>query len=241
MSLEPATRFIPDLTFNPQATVSVRHIGDEGLPVLVIDNVLNFPEQLVELARHVPFGRPRGMYPGLNAMLPPPYLRAVMGWLRPYMAQVFAIAPTVQVTAHGFFALATLTPDRLHPMQKIPHQDAANPDRLGMVHYLCRGAQGGTGFYRHRTTGFESVDAARREIFAPVVVEEALRREAAGENDRAMPDYEMTGSVEAVFNRLIVYRAHMLHAGLLTESTLSDDPLTGRLTANIFAGEGPPE
>jgi len=37
-----------------------------------------------------------------------------------------------------------------------------------------------------------------------------------------------------VFNRLIVYRTHMLHSGLLNRAPLSADPAKGRLTANGF-------
>ncbi len=36
------------------------------------------------------------------------------------------------------------------------------------------------------------------------------------------------------FNRLVVYRSHVLHSGLLGESRLSEDPAVGRLTANSF-------
>ena len=38
-----------------------------------------------------------------------------------------------------------------------------------------------------------------------------------------------------VFNRLVVYRSHMLHSGRIPPGAeLSDDPRRGRLTANIF-------
>ena len=44
----------------------------------------------------------------------------------------------------------------------------------------------------------------------------------------------MTDSVDPAFNRLIVYRSHVLHAGLLDGIALSPDPRAGRLTANSF-------
>ena len=48
------------------------------------------------------------------------------------------------------------------------------------------------------------------------------------------PNYAMIDSVEARFNRLIVYRSASLHCGLFEGAHLSDDPRTGRLTANTF-------
>ncbi len=238
------TVFMPDLSFSPDAAVSIRRVGHEGQPVLVIDGAMAEPGNMVEIARRIPFRPPaRSLYPGLTAPLPPPYFRELLRAVRPLLSNAFGIGPEVELTAHGFFALATLPPEALHPMQKIPHQDAADPLRLGMVHYFCRGPQGGTAFFRHAATGFETVDAVRREVFAPVAIEELQSQDAL-----AMPhvgpetrNYEMTGQAEAVFNRLIIYRANLLHGGLLENSRLSADPDTGRLTANVFVGEGAPE
>ncbi len=235
---------MPDLSFNPAADVTVRRFGREGQPVLILDNAMLQPGNMVEVARRLPFRPPaRSLYPGVTAPLPSIYFRELLRAVHPHLSPVFGVRPDAQLTVHGFFAMATLPSEALHPMQKIPHQDAADPLRLGMVHYFCRGRQGGTAFFRHRATGFETVDAARREVFAPVAIEELK-----AEDGRAMPhvgaataNYEMTGQVEAAFDRLIVYRANLLHGGLLDESDLGDDPATGRLTANCFAGEGAPE
>lgn len=231
----PTAVFMPDLSFNRHARMRVERIGHEQQPLLIIDDALSVPDGMVEVARRVPFRPPvRGLYPGLTASLPPIYFRDLLAGVRPVLSEVFGIAPDVTLQAHGFFALATQGADELLPMQKTPHQDSADPRRLGMVHYLCRGRQGGTGFYRHRATGFESVGAERQAVFAPQAVAEL---KAGGD----MAYYERTGFAEAVFNRLIVYRANMLHAGLLADSVLTDDPDTGRLTANSFVGDGPPD
>ena len=238
------TVFMPDLSFNPDAAVTVRRVGREEQPVLILDNAMARPDNMAEIARRVPFQPPaRSMYPGVTAPLPPIYFRELMKAVRPHLPGVFGIGPDVELSAHGFFALATLPPEVLHPMQKIPHQDAADPMRLGMVHYFCRGEQGGPGFFRHTATGFETVDADRREVFAPIAVDElkAQNGHAMPHVTERTPNYEMTGFAEAAFNRLIVYRANLLHAGLLEGSMLSADPDTGRLTANSFVGPGAPE
>ena len=238
---EPAASavFRPDLRVNADAAITVRHIGHEKSPLLIIDNVLTTPEDFVEVARRVPFRPPASMYPGLNSPLPSPYFRVLLGALQPLLHRVFPTLPQRDLTAHGFFALALRSGEDLHVMQRVPHQDTFKPERLGMVHFFCHGQQGGTGFFRHRATGFETVDRQRTATFAPIIEDEAR---ALVDDGRSVEDfYEMFDSADAVFNRLIVYQAHLLHAGLLDHSTLTPDPSTGRLTANIFLGEGPPE
>ena len=44
----------------------------------------------------------------------------------------------------------------------------------------------------------------------------------------------LLGQSEAVFNRLIIYRSHVLHTALLADNAGSPDPAVGRLTANGF-------
>jgi hypothetical protein len=105
-----------------------------------------------------------------------------------------------------------------------------------MVHYLCRDMPGGTGFFRHKATGFEGVDARRR---ADYVRHAAAELEAdGGQLTRHVtdetPNYELIDFAELKFNRLIIYRSHVLHSGLLEGASLTNDPRTGRLTANSF-------
>jgi hypothetical protein len=56
-----------------------------------------------------------------------------------------------------------------------------------------------------------------------------------------MPNYEQIEMIEAVFNRLIVYRATSLHAGILGTTRLGRNPEDGRLTANSFIETVRPE
>lgn len=52
--------------------------------------------------------------------------------------------------------------------------------------------------------------------------------------DARTSSYELIGHSEAVFNRLIIYRSHVLHTALLADGAGSPDPALGRLTANGF-------
>ena len=221
-----------DLSLNPEARLSLRHVGRERHPLLVIDDVMKAPQALVDMACDTAFARPeRTFYPGLNGPLPDDYSRELILALRPVLARAFGL-PDRPLSYFGFLAMATEPPSALQPVQKVPHFDSTDPFRLAFVHYLCKNHDG-TGFFRHKATGFEAIDPRRLEVY-----EEASRIELENDpGEHVGPDtagYEMIDSVDLAFNRLIVYRSHVLHSGLLRNRSLSPDPRSGRLTANSF-------
>lgn len=224
-----------DITVNPRARVDMRRIGREGYPLLVIDDFLLDAGALVDFAASADFGPPRApLYPGVNAALPDSYQPAVFQALRSSLDRAFGLSPDTPVHVSGFLALSTFGLDRLQPRQRIPHYDFVIPNALAVLHYLTN--QGGTGFFRHDATGFESIDARRRDTYGARV-----DRELAENSDRLTtfagpntPNFTMFDAVEARFNRLIVYRSAVLHCALFDSAALTDDPRTGRLTANTF-------
>ena len=220
---------------HPDITVRLRRIGNEAQPLMVVDNVLADPAAMVAAAQNAQFYVPEHTkYPGLNAPLPEGYYQTVVTALRGPIEAAFGLPRDTWVKFFGFFALATTPADQADPIQKIPHYDTLDPGRLAMVHYLCRGDFGGTGFFRHRSTGFESVDAAREAAYVVAARPELEAASPAGYADAGTAGYDLIGEAEMVFNRLIIYSTHVLHSGLLNRAALSDDPVTGRLTANGF-------
>jgi hypothetical protein len=225
------------IEINPRAQVDMRRIGREGHPLLIIDDFLVNPEDVVAFAADTPFGPPRvAAYPGVNAELPEGYLPSVFHALRGSFARGFDLATDVPVHVTGFLALATLPLAQLQPRQRIPHYDFVVAGNLAVLHYLGHAPGGGTGFFRHDATGFELIDAKRREIYG-----EHVERELAEAGDRlnhftgpSTPNYTLLDQVEARFNRLIVYRSACLHCALFDGAQLSEDPRAGRLTANTF-------
>ncbi len=221
---------------NKQARFSQRGMGKEGHPLVIIDAALQTPQALVELALQSPFSEPPGgFYPGLNAPLPRDYVVSLAEALRPLLAQAFGLSANAPVDLSGYFGLATRPAEVLTPVQMLPHHDSTNPMQLAVIHYLAAGPQGGTGFYRQDATGFESVDGGRQ----PAYTAECARQigDTPGVTRHICPHtagYTLIDSADAVFNRLLVYRTTSLHSGLLETSTLTDNPATGRLTANIF-------
>ncbi|MBN7825638.1 DUF6445 family protein [Bowmanella dokdonensis] len=137
------------------------------------------------------------------------------------------------------FSIVTTAPQQLKLLQRIPHFDTPDKDALAAVHYLFKGPQGGTAFYRHRQTGFETIDESRAVDYF-----RSLERENDGPNipspeqgyiNGDTPLFEQTAHQEGLFNRLIVYRRHSLHSGAIApDAVLSADPMQGRLTISSF-------
>lgn len=228
---------VPPLLIGRQIRVQLRHVGQERQPLLIVDDVLADPDAMIEAARAAEFyAPPHTNYPGLNAPLPESYYRTVVTALRGPIAAAFGLSSEAVLKYFGFFALATTPVREAQPVQKIPHHDSPDPQRLAMVHYLCRGDHGGTGFFRHKATGFESVDHDRHGAYVDIARAQlaAYGVGAAVYAGADMADYDLMGQAEGVFNRLIVYRNHVLHSALLRPEAGSADPGEGRLTANGF-------
>ncbi len=214
----------------------MRTIGVEQQPLLVIDDVLLNADEMVDFAADTVFEPAQATYyPGVNANLPPPYLRTLLPVLRPTFARGFGIPRDLALHAYGFYALATHGLDQLGPLQRIPHYDQVDPMCLAMVHYLCRD-HGGTGFFRHDLSGYESITQLRRDRYMSQIKTE-LDELGDGLDSFAgpwTPNYTLIDEVELKFNRLVLYRSHVLHCALFDQSCLSRDPRIGRLTANSF-------
>ncbi len=226
-----------DTRLNPKARVQLRHIGREENPVIVIDDLILDADELVDRAAEAPWGPPNGTYyPGLNAPLPASYLQTILPVLAPTFERGFGISRQTPLLAQGFFALATWGLEQFGPLHRIPHYDQPYPSCLAMVHYLCKGQGGGTAFFRHATTGYESIDMARREAYMATVAGE-LETDAdrlTGYAGPKTPNFDMLTFVEPEFNRAVLYPSNILHCALFDGARLSDDPRTGRLTANSF-------
>lgn len=215
----------------------MERVGAEAQPLLIVDDVLAEPGAMVESAMRAEFYiPPHTHYPGLNARLPESYYLSVITALRQPLAAVFGLSTGIYLNYFGFFGLATKPAAEATLAQRVPHVDCYDSNRLAMVHYFCGEGFGGTGFFRQQATGFESVDQARARRYVEGVMAERAQSERA---EPAFPGegtkhYELIGKTDAVFNRLVVYRSHVLHAPLLGLGGASADPRLGRLTANGF-------
>lgn len=220
--------------------VSLRHVGREREPVVVIDRATGQRDALVEFAatrsRFEPATKVGSFYPGLLGPAPTAYVEAMVRMVLPLIATHFTGVPVQPARARGNFSLVTLPPEALTPDQRVPHVDSADRLQFATVHFLSSANGDGTRFFRHRATGFETLDAARSPTYVERLNAE-LRAGGAPDGYIAgsTPLFEQTAAVEARYNRAVVYRSALLHSGTIaTGRELSDDPLRGRLTVTAF-------
>jgi hypothetical protein len=233
-----------DFHLNPEAGIRVAAIGGEQQPVIVIDQALQRPQALVDYAASEVAFEPaeawRSGYPGLLGPAPLAYVETLSRALDPLIRETFGLGPVVLTEATCNLSLATLAPEALSPEQRLPHVDTVDPLQFAILHFLCDERFGGTAFFRHRTTGFESLTPERLARY-----EATLERELAAAppppayltGDTSL--FARTAAFEARVDRVLVYRSRLLHSGqIIDPAALCANPREGRLTANIFLRYG---
>ncbi len=219
-------------------TVRVVVHGLEREPVVVIDDFLADARALVEQAATQSYvGVTGNLYPGIRSPLPAEYLRHVLALAREPARRVFGLDDPDLARVEGDFSVVTTPPSQLQLLQCMPHFDTTDRRQLAVLHYLCAPEQGGTAFYRHRATGYESVDPSRHDNYMAALGAE-LKASGPPPRDYIRGNsalFEQIGALEARFNRLVIYRSATLHSGVIPPGAAFDaDPRKGRLTANTF-------
>lgn len=230
-----------DFAINPLCSATVIHVGAEREPVLIVDDLLRDPQALVCYADSGAAFRKQDQdfYPGIRKPLDLAYADNIYRHLRDLFLDTFNQGQDAGIDALSCLLSLTTTPqEHLRPIQSVPHVDSSDRTHIAGVHYLCTEAFGGTSFYRHRSTGYETLDAARIAAYAPRLKAEVIALQARSfayiRGDTAL--FERTGGVAAKFNRAIYYRSNVLHSGDIPADIGIGmaAPRTGRLTANTL-------
>lgn len=215
--------------------ITVRRIGSEAQPLAIVDDFAPDPDALRAAAAATRFGAAAHYYPGVRAPLPPDYWRAQQAVVAAALAQAFGDTRPARVI-DASFSMVTRSPAALTRAQRLPHCDAHAPDRIALVHYLSLDDAGGTAFFRHRSTGYETIDAGRTAAYharldAELRADGRLPGYIAGDT----PLFERVALVEARYNRAVLYRSFLLHSGAIApDAALTPDPARGRLTVTAF-------
>lgn len=211
-------------------------MGREGEPLVIIDRFSGIADTLLTAARDAQYQHAGASYPGIRCWADPSYLDRRRDLMMQIMQQVFGFKQGVRLDA-STFSLVTLSEDELSPLQRIPHYDHSGGEVIAVMHYLLGPETGGTAFYRHRRTAFETITPAREAAYNAALAQD--------EREYGMPParfcygdtkwFEMIDEVEAAPDRLVLYRGRQLHSGVIPDpAALSSDPHKGRLTINMF-------
>lgn len=225
--------------FNPQAQVHWLELGQSRTRALMIEDALTDLTQIRRDAAAVQFREDKGSYyPGVRAELPQAYARAVLEAVYPLLLQLVQPPPEYRLMPQQWYLSLLTTPAaQLQPLQRLPHFDKAEPLHLAILHYLAEGPHGGTGFFRHDATGFDSILPAQQQQYFSALQQQLTAQGGAapGFPSPATPHFSLYQGLAYKPNRLLIYPGHLLHSALVEPATdLSADPLTGRLTANLF-------
>lgn len=222
-------------------SITLHRVGREAQPLVVIDDFAPDPDALRAAAIGSSFGPALQHYPGIRAPLPHSYFPTQRDVLADALGELLERRGGATLV-DASFSIVTTAPDALDIRQRIPHCDAFVADRIAFVHYLAPEDGDGTAFFRHRSTGFETIDEERAPIFFGQLEAEFRHgglppaRYVAG--DTAL--FERTMGVEARYNRAIVYPSFLLHSGAIApDAVLSPDPAVGRLTVTAFLAVAP--
>ena len=134
----------------------VRKVGREREPLVVIDDFFADPSRLVNHAARQAFVAASNGYPGVRARAPSEYLMERREILIEILGKVFGYTGRADLMQCDY-SLVTLQPEQLHPVQRMPHYDGCDKDKIALLHYLCTPEKGGTSHYRHVSTVYETV------------------------------------------------------------------------------------
>jgi Family of unknown function (DUF6445) len=211
-------------------TIQVWRHGKEQQPVIVIDDYLDDPNAMAKLAVDGPeFTQMGPFYPGIRSPFPEGQLQTLLGPLSPLLPAFFGYESRAGLR-ECCYSLVTTQPKDLMPIQRLPHFDSLEYGRVAALLFLGKSApNGGTAFYRQRSTGFETVDAGRFAQFEAalnhdVAVHGLPPQDYIGDDS---PLYETIALHEGKFNRMLVYASATLHVdaypmtSLLTQTPAS--------------------
>lgn len=216
-------------------------IGEEAHPILILDDLLKSPEALIAHAsratRFKPVAVDENYYPGLRAPAPKEYSINLVDTLRPLVAEHFGISTQKLAAARCAYSIATMSPHDLSLAQRIPHFDTVEERQIAAIHYLCDPEHGGTAFFRHRSTGYESITRERsKPYFTTLKADLNKFGEPDGYASDANAIFDRIADIDARRNRAIVYASNLLHSGMVNAAAgLSSEPEQGRLTTTLFA------
>lgn len=229
------------IEFNPDCRIEVRQLCG-GSALVIVDDALLDPEQLVELGRdRLSRLAPdeRWHYPGIELPLPDNCVDPCVRFMRSRLREYFGLSRIVR-EAYARLSMVTLPPEQLSWSQRMCHIDVSRPTPgervIASVLYLFRDSElGGTAFFKARPEVPPYVQFLQEGQPAPGSEAFEFFRQAPSYHTGSNEFFELDQVVTARWNRMIFYRGDCHHSAHITApARLSRDPGEGRLTLNGF-------
>jgi hypothetical protein len=225
---------------NPYASLVTHAIGAEQRPLAIVEDFARDPAALIAYAQSgEPFrATPADLYPGVRKSAPPEYAEDFCVRYGDVLRKSFGLPDgCVPRVIFSSLSITTTDPQRLRPVQRVPHFDTSAANQLAIVHYLCGPEHGGTSFYRHRSTGYETISQERIHRYAETLKRQVMTEYAppAKYMDGDDPLFIRIATFEARCNRALIYPSNVLHSGDIRRiSSPEAAPRDARLTVNSF-------
>lgn len=216
-------------------TARVESIGNEQTKIIHIADFFTDPDAVVAAACDQTYARINPHYPGVRAPVAAELLQTLCDTLA---EQDLAGSPSGRTwQGRAWYSIVTSPPQRLTPIQRLPHFDGFDEAQLAVMIYLDHTAHGGTAFFRQHKTGIERVTEQRFPEYKKSLERsvQAAGLPAARYVTDGAPHFEKIGASDGAFNSLIIYPGTLLHSGVIrNDLPLETDPARGRLTINGF-------
>lgn len=215
---------------------SLISIGNDQTKIVHVSDFFETPDAVISAAEAQKFAHINPHYPGIRAPIEASFLDRLCQCVGDLAAQHLG-QPDRDWEGQAWYSIVTQNPARLTPIQRLPHFDGFDENQLAVMIYVNQTEHGGTGFYRHLSTGFERVTEVRYPAYK-AGLEQGVRETglppAVYPSDGA-PFFEKIYESDAAFNSLILYPGTILHSGVIrNDLPLDADPGRGRLTINGF-------
>lgn len=200
-----------DINFESKA--SIVWLGNQEVPLLVIDEFYKFPLQVRDFAFERSFPESQAYYPGRHQPLDDSI--AGIGNFCTFISRVLSHATKKSISAPAIttdFSILT-TPERaLVSGQGAPHIDAT--PMLGVI-YLNTLDFGGTVFFRNKTTGSMAVASPEEKShYEGIQSRQQTENNASSEkyitSDNG--DWEKVRTIDGKLNRLVIWPGNVWHS-----------------------------
>ncbi|MFC4701568.1 DUF6445 family protein [Glaciecola siphonariae] len=228
---------------NPKMQVMIENIGHENTSVIIVDDFFINYDLAIQEAGQAAYSARRedvgAFYPGVRAPLRKDYGLPILQFAAKTLHQRLRLSRNMQVVPmNANYSLLTKQPQDMELAQCVPHFDTSEPNCFAVLHYMNPGVFGGTGFYRHRPSGYENITSHRESSYFASMQQVfdskgAPKRQYFTDSDH---HYELIHKVDYKPNRFVAYPTSILHSAYIDqpERDICEDPVKGRLSSNFL-------